>query len=247
MTRGLGTCLRAGVGVLAGVALLAGCELPGAPVEEASPTTTSTALGSEPPDPRDAHLTTALEELRRSVAAARHALATAQTAAGDEATTAAETAVALLAAQEEIAEEEPDPDPRPLFPGPVVSREETVDYGDAFTETLSAARAAGSAGAPVLDLLRDPVAGDVGTWQRDAEGMLEQIDDAARPTDDVAEAEASVAELAGEGTRALAWALLAAGADDDDLRSAFAERGVAHLDIVLAAVDDALADAAGRS
>jgi hypothetical protein len=223
--------------LVATVLFLGACDLPGAPVEDPSPTPGPTALGSEPPDPHAAALTGMVAELRATVAAARDALLEAGTGSGGEAEDAAERAVALLAAEDELAEDAEAPDPRPLFPGPVTSREETVDYGDVFTGTLSAARAAGPAGAEVLDLLRDPVAGDVGAWQRDAEGMLEEIRATARSAGDVAAAEEAVAELDGEGPRALAWALLAADAGDDGDRAAYAERGVAHLDVILSAID----------
>jgi hypothetical protein len=51
-----------------------------------------------------------------------------------------------------------------------------------------------------------------------------------------------VLELPGEGTRALAWALLAADARDLDDAQAYAERGVAHLDLIVQALDDLLAE-----
>lgn len=216
-------------------------------LEEATPTavetTTSapTALGEDPPDPRVEALAEALTQLRESVRAAREALVAAGEGGGD-AAGAAETAVALLVADEPLAEGAAPRSPAPLFPGGSTSREETIDYGDAFTTTLTQARAAGPAGADVVALLRDPLAGDVGTWQRDGEGMLDLIRTAARRTSDLDEAEARVAELPGEGAKALAWALLADSARDDELRAAFAERGVAHLDLVLAAIaelDDA--------
>lgn len=217
---------------------LSACTLEEAtPTAEETTTSAPTALGEAPPDPRVEALAGALAELRSSVRAAREALVA---AAEDPAS--AETAVALLVADEPLAEGAPPSSPAPLFPGGSTSREETIDYGDAFTTALTQARAAGPAGAEVVDLLRDPLAGDVGTWQRDAEGMLDLIRTAARRTSDLEEAEARVAELPGEGAKALAWALLAEDARDDELRAAFAERGVAHLDLVLAAIaelDDA--------
>ncbi len=217
---------------------LAACTLEEAvPTEEPSATVVPTALGSEPPDPRAAALTVALEELRTTVAAARDALEGAQTGSAADAS----RAVALLVADEPLSEEASAPEVPPLFPGGDGSREETIDYGDAFSRTLNEARGAGAAGAEVVDLLRDPVAGDVGTWQRDAGGMLALVRRAATRTSDLDAAEATVAELPGEGTKALAWALLADTARSDELRAAFAERGIAHLDLVLAAIDDLVA------
>lgn len=234
---------RAGALLLVGV-LLTGCDLGSTPSGTPSPTAGATALGSEPPDPRDAALTAALEDLRSTVVAAREALVAAGTAEGAGGQDAADLAVALLAADAELAEAEEDPDPRPLFPGPETSRVETIDYGDAFSEALSAARAAGQAGAPVLDLLRDPVAGDIGVWQRDAAGVLDELRSTARDlrSEDLPTAEASIAELDGEGPKALVWALLAADAWGPEERAAYAERGAAHLDVILDAVDGALDD-----
>lgn len=240
--------------LVAGVALplavlaptLVACDLSASPDPAASPTTGPTALGSEPPDPHAELLTAALEDLRGSVAAAREALAAAGDSQGSAGADAAALAVARLAATEELDEGEPAPDPRPLFPGPETSRAETIDYGDAFNETLSAARAAGPTGAQVLDVLRDPVAGDLGSWQRDAAGTLDQIRATARASGDVAAAEVAIAELDGEGPKALAWSLLAADASSDEERSAFAERGVAHLDLLLDAIDEALTERQGQ-
>lgn len=226
-----------------GLLALVGCETTAAPDGgSSSPAAAPAALGSEPPDPHAAVLTSALEDLRASVGAAREALVAAGTADGAAGEDAAELAVALLAAEDELDGATSGPDPRPLFPGPESSRARTIDYGDAFSETLSAARAAGQAGAPVLDLLRDPVAGDLGNWQRDAGGTLDHIRDTARGADDLADAEAAIAELDGEGPKALAWSLLAADAASDEARAAFAERGVAHLDVIVAAIDEALTD-----
>jgi hypothetical protein len=49
-----------------------------------------------------------------------------------------------------------------------------------------------------------------------------------------------VLELPGEGTRALAWALLTADPPTPADVAAYAERGVTHLDLILAAVDGLL-------
>lgn len=185
------------------------------------------------PDPRDDDLLAEVRSLRATVATARDLLRDATADVG-----AAREAVAALTADDRLTDT--GTEVAPLFPGPLSSREETIDYGDAFSRTLTAAREAGGAlGERISHVLADPIAGDLGIWQRDAEGMLDAVDAAARGTS-VEEAEAAVLELPGEGTRALAYALLAARADDDESRAAYAERGTAHLDIVLRAIDDAL-------
>lgn len=212
----------------------AACSDPGPdsePSEEAAATSEPAAT-----DPLEEALYDEVRSLRATVVRAREHLAATRDGAGG----AAELAVAALTADERLAEAESDV--APLFPGPNTSREENVDYGDAFTRTLTAARgASGRFASEVSHMLADPIAGDLGIWQRDAEGLLEAVDDAARARS-VEEAETAVLELPGEGTRALAYALLAVRASDDDARSAYAERGIAHLDIVIRAIDTALGD-----
>jgi hypothetical protein len=224
-----------------------GCTLEEA-LPEAATTVTPTAptRGLDAPDPHVEQLAAGLGTLRGSVVEARTALLA---AAGDDGTEAAARAVALLTADDELTGDVAatgDLPAAPLFPGRETSRLESVNHGDSFTEALTVARSAGSAGRPLVDLLRDPVAGDLGAWQRGAEGMLDAVDAAARATTDVAAAEAAVAELPGEGTKALAWALLARRAGTENGRAAFAERGVAHLDLVLGAIDE-LAPAPGAA
>lgn len=188
------------------------------------------------PDAAEEHLVAQVRDLRETVVTARSLLEGA--AAGEDG--AAEAAVAALTADDRLTEASTDV--APLFPGPLSSREETIDYGDALTRTLTAAReSGGELGIRISQVLSDPIAGDLGIWQRDAEGLLDAVDEAARSSS-VAEAETAVLELPGEGTRALAYALLAARAEVDADRRAYAERGIAHLDIVLRAVDDAMTD-----
>lgn len=204
---------------------------------ESSPT----PQGAPSPDPRADALVGEVRDLRETVATARQLLI--EAADGDPG--AATDAVAALTADDRIADGSVDV--APLFPGPLSSREETIDYGDALTRTLTAAReSGGELGVRISQVLSDPIAGDLGIWQRDAEGLLDAVDEAARSSS-VAEAEVAVLELPGEGTRALAYALLAARAEDDADVRAYAERAIAHLDVVLRAIDDALADAAGAA
>lgn len=193
--------------------------------------------GTASPDPREDTLVVEVRSLRQTVATARDLLEDA--AAGDD--EAAADAVAALTADDRLTDGSTDV--APLFPGPLSSRAETIDYGDALTRTLTAARESGSGlGVRISQVLADPVAGDLGIWQRDAEGMLAAVEDAASATS-VAEAEEQVLELPGEGTRALAFAVLASRAGTAVDVAAYAERAIAHLDVVLRAVDDALAEA----
>lgn len=207
----------------------------------ATPTSTPTVQtpGGSSPDPLEDELLARVRDLRQTVVTARDLLAGATTVDGEE----AEEAVAALTAADHLTDRSAGV--APLFPGPLTSRQETIDYGDTLTSTLSAARAAGGPlGVRISQVLADPVAGDLGIWQRDPQGLLDAVDEAARATS-VAEAEEAVMELPGEGTRALAFALLASRARTDADVRAYAERAIAHLDVVLRAVDDALADASG--
>lgn len=232
------TTAAATVAALAVGLLASGCTLEEAAPDQAATTAATTpARGAEAPDPRAEALAPEVSALRASVGEARDALRTAM-AGGADAADAAELAVALLTADDELAPARDDLPAEPLFPGRATARGDGVDYGDSFTEALTVARAAGAAGGPLVDLLRDPLAGDLGAWQRGADGILDAVDDAARATGDLDAAEAAVAELPGEGTKALAWAVLADRADDQDDRAAFAERGLAHLDLIIAAIDE---------
>lgn len=208
---------------------------------DAQPEGSPAPQDSTTPDPREDALIREVRALRETVATARRLLEE----AADSGPGAAADAVAALTADDRIADGSADV--APLFPGPLSSREETIDYGDALTQTRTAAReSGGTLGVRISQVLSDPIAGDLGIWQRDAEGLLDAVDEAARSSS-IEEAEVAVLELPGEGTRALAYALLAARADDDEDRRAYAERGIAHLDIVLRAIDDAIADGAAGS
>ncbi len=203
---------------------------------EASDTESIGAPDRQPVDePELDALRAAVDILVATTTAARDQLETARQG-GDR--DAAATAVALLTADERL-RTVAAPDLPPLLPGPETSRQETIDYGDAFTLATEAARDAGGAlGGEVARVLGDTIAGDVGAWQRDAEGVLDAVDDVATGRD-VPAAEPAVLALAGEGTRALAWALFAARGDDPATVTAAAERALAHLDLILSALRDA--------
>ncbi|MFA9444115.1 hypothetical protein [Egicoccus sp. AB-alg6-2] len=135
---------------------------------------------------------------------------------------------------------------RPVFPS--VTSEQRGGSGeadDAFTLALTAANdAGGTIGRNVADALRDPLAGDLGAWQRDPAGLLALAGEVASGGGDLHTTEAAVRELPGEGTRAIAWTMLAAEADSIDEVTAYAERGATHLDFAVAALEAALGDLA---
>lgn len=240
-----GPCRRACLAiaaVLAFGAAAAGCASSGSP-EDGDTDGAGAAPGAQatPPDAAAAALAGEAEALTAAVATARDALLEAAGAQELTAARAAATAAATqLVADAPLAEGEEPPDPPAVMPGPLSSRtrEEQIDYGDAFTRTMSAARAAGQAGAPVLGVLRDPLAGDLGTWQRDPAGVLASIDEVVDTASVPEEAEAAVAELPGEISKAIVFARLAAQADTLPTVQAYADRGAAHLDIIDTALSD---------
>jgi hypothetical protein len=228
---------RVRVALAALVALGAACAEPALP-DNAELEGAEEPLGVATPDPARDALVDELEALRGHLAETRDRLAAAVDA--DDAATArrhADAALELFVGQGDGGD--------PLFPTVTLERgSELAD--DRLTRTLTAARdAGGTLGRATLELLRDPLAGDLGTWQRDPGGVVALVEATATPATDLAALEAAVLELPGEGTRALAWTLLTAEARDLDAARASAERGVAHLDIVVAAVDDLLADGDG--
>ena len=230
--------------VAAGLAVvLVGCTGEPDPPPSPTPTTAPTAPVGNDPD-REA-LAAAVTELQDTVAALRAALEAA--AAGDD--TALDDAASLLVAEPAVvldpgaAAATADPSaapatdgdgPAPILPGPLTSREESIQYGDLLTRMLGAARGAGGAGEPALRFLADPLAGDLGAWQRAPDDQLDAIARAGTAPD-LAATEAAILDLAGEAPRALAWVVhgLTVPADAEDA----AGRALAHLAIIELTLD----------
>jgi hypothetical protein len=245
--------------VLAAVAVLGGCTTEPLP----SPAPTPTAGGSPlvAVDPDLEALEGLRTELRDTVTALRSELEGAAT--GDMASLR-EAAGLLVAdpdavtdvpddggngsAQDTAGDQDDDPaasadgtpptvdpgEPAPILPGPLVSRSESIQYGDLLTRTLAAARGAGTNGEPVLRFLAEPLAGDLGAWQRAAGDQLDAIARAGT-SGDLATTEVAILELSGEAPRALAWVVhgLTVPADAEDA----AGRALAHLAIIELALD----------
>lgn len=229
---------RALTAALALTLLLSACTTDGEP--EPTPTPSATVAVEDSLDPQVEVLGARVADLRATVAALRIALQSA--AAGDRG--ALETARDLLAAQQLVPDTStesasegtaaPDDTLAPLLPGPEISRTETVSYGDLLTRTLSAARGAGSTGEPVARFLADPLAGDLGSWQRSPADLLELIESAGA-TPGLDAAQAGVLDLDGEAPRALAWVLH--GIDHPDDASEAAGRALAHLAVIEIALE----------
>jgi hypothetical protein len=220
--------------VALGTAACAEPALPDAPQGEGA----DRPVEVDAPDPARDALVAQLGELRATVAAARDELASAlEPADSASARRAGDRAVAVLLEGGSQAG-----GTSPLFPSTTTERGD-LGSEDELTATLTAARdAGGTLGRAAVEALRDPIAGDLGTWQRDPAGVVATVRDTASSRSTLEALERAVLELPGEGTRALAWALLTADARDRDSAAAYAERGVAHLDIILATLDDLLAE-----
>ena len=238
---------------LLALAVLAGCTSDPDPAPSPSPSATPAVLPTTDPD-REA-LAATLVELRTTVEELRTAL---EAAAGGDAGGLEDAIVLLVAEPDQVTSApgqgagtddtdgtttETDDDvptvtpaggPAPILPGPLTSREESIQYGDLLTRTLAAARGAGSAGEPALRFLADPLAGDLGAWQRAPADQLDAIASAGTAPD-LAATEAAVLDLAGEAPRALAWVVhgLTVPGDAQDA----AGRALAHLAIIELALD----------
>lgn len=225
---------------LAAAVALGGCSLPTTEPPPSGIEPAEAPVASSTPDPARDQLVAEIDRLRATVAAARDAFAGALDATGSNAARAdAAAALELLVAPPSSdATDGTDDDLRPLFPSEPAERDLPDGTADQLTVTLNQAReAGGSLGDTVVDLLRDPIAGDLGAWQRDATGVLASIDATIAEAPSLEQQEAAVGELPGLGTRAIAWARLTENAASTDDATRYAERGVANLDVIIVTLD----------
>lgn len=222
--------LRATVLCMALLAMLAaGCTEP-----DVTPEDGTAAGGDIPPPPEvaeeDEELRAQIERLDTVVTTAQEGLADAQDAATlTAAVGGAEQALRALLAEEGTGSPAGDG----LLPARTTDRGDATVPSDLLTETLTIAQDRGGVlGTRTAEVLRDPIAGDLGAWQRDAGGMVELARTTAASSTDIATLERAILDLVGEGTRALAWTFVAVDADDLELAQAAAERASAHLDII---------------
>lgn len=228
--------LRTTVLCMALLALLAaGCTEPDVTPEDGS------ATGDDSPPPtevaeEDVQLRAQIERVDAAVSTAQEGLADVRSAATlSSATSAAQRALDALLADEDP----PSSDRGGLLPSRTTERGDATVPSDLLTETLTVAQdRGGELGTRTAEVLRDPIAGDLGAWQRDAGGMVALARSAAASSTDIATLERTILDLVGEGSRALAWTFVAVDADDLDLAQAAAERAGAHLDVIAAALDD---------
>jgi hypothetical protein len=193
------------------------------------------------PEPGRDEVVAWLGELRTAVAAARDELAAAVETPDASAAQRGTRAVALLIDAPGL--DGDDASVTPVFPSTTTERGSIEGADDLLTVTSTAARdAGGELGRATLELLRDPLAGDLGTWQQDPAGVVTAVRAVADRRGELPALEQAVLELPGEGTRALAWALLTSEARDGEAAAAYAERGVAHLELILLGIDDLLGE-----
>lgn len=234
------------------LAVAAGCGDAAPAPNATTDATDGTDEGLAEYDPAGDALLLQLDLVEATVVAARDALRAASTATDPAATrTAVIDARSLL-----LAEGAGTDGTAPLLPAATAERDTTSTLpGDLLTAT---ATLAGDDVSPrartVLELLRDPIAGDLGAWLRDAEGMVALVRsvgaEALAAGDALDVAEETVRGLDGEATRALAWTYAASDALEagrPDLAREHAARGAAHLEVVRLGIglarDALLADA----
>jgi hypothetical protein len=96
----------------------------------------------------------------------------------------------------------------------------------------------------VLELIRDPLLGDLGAWQRDPIGVIALMRAVAAAHAETGtstmELDAAILEIPGELTRALGYALLIVETEDATLAGHAAERAIGHLGVVVVALELAI-------
>lgn len=217
----------------------AACSVPALDTPDGDTDPAEAPRAASVPDPARAELVAELEDLRATVTAARDAFAAASEADGPSAIRSAlQDASAALVTDAPGGGEVPDTGA--LLPAESGDRDRASDADAALTAVLTVAREAGVAGSRVIDVLRDPVAGDLGGWERDAAGQLELVDDVVATADGVPVEETDLlvlGELPGLGPQAVAWARLAEGASTADDARSFARRGTVATDVMLDALE----------
>lgn len=235
-TRGVVTALA-----LALLASGCGTALPG-PSTDASDADAGAGAAAQPeaPDPTGTALLAQLDRMEATVLAAQAALRDAADAATPVAARdGARAALALLVVggADRIVDGPPE-GLTPLLPATAAAREGGVTAADLLTATVTVAGDEGSErGRVVLELLRDPIAGDLGAWQRDPGGVIAlvraAVAEAVAAGDDVDTLDLRLRELPGQATRAIGWSIAVLDARDLATAQACAARGAAHLEVVL--------------
>lgn len=181
-------------------------------------------------DPATDELREAVVEISDTVEVARDALERASETEGPTQREALDEAFDVLLADPDAAGDSDEG----LLPARSSERERAGAETDRLSATVSLARdAGGELGRATVETVREVIAGDLGAWERDAEGVVASLAASVEGLTDLEEATGVILAIPGDGTRALAWTLLARSSADAELVAAAAERGAGHLEIVL--------------
>jgi len=230
--------------VLLTAVLVVGCSLPGVPVE--LPSGEPQRTGGADVDPLEAidggsdALRAQLDAVAVRVADARllfeaaGALDATDEAARDDIEALGLRILELMLGTEELRDG--------LLPAIAADRS-AIGSEDLISRTVTLAGDVGGERARlVLELVRDPMVGDLGAWQRDPLGVIALVRASVEDATDVATLDAALLELPGELTRALGYALVLTERAEPALIEHAAASGAARLRVVLVAL--ALADEA---
>lgn len=242
--------------------LVSSCSFPGVPIDPVPAGPPTAVAGDAVPlaefDGAGAQLRAQLDIVATQVADLRLLFETAGTldaAEPDDRAALAEIGarlVELLLGSEEVATEAADGTAAPPGLLPAVAPDRAaLGSDDLVTRTITlAGDVGGERSRLVLELVRDPMVGDLGAWQRDPLGVIALVRAAVTGADDVASLDAALLELPGELTRALGYATVLAERDEPTLLAHAAASGAARMRVVLIAIslaDEELARAGPSS
>lgn len=226
------------LGVTLVAALAAGCSLPGVPIE--LPSEAPQRTGGADVDPLEAidggsdALRAQLDVVAARVADARllfeaaGALDATDETAREDIVALGTRILALMLGTEEARDG--------LLPAIEADRS-AIGSDDLISRTVTLAGDVGGERARlVLELVRDPMVGDLGAWQRDPLGVIALVRTAIEDATDVASLDAALLELPGELTRALGYAFVLTERSEPALIEHAAASGAARLRVVLVAL-----------
>jgi hypothetical protein len=137
------------------------------------------------------------------------------------------------------------------MPGLLPARE--PDRAGASSDDLMTAlvTAAGDLGGDrsqlIMELVRDPMVGDLGAWQRDPLGVIALVRATVAGATTASALDAALLEIPGELTRALGYATVLSATTDPELARHAALQGGARLGVVLVAIELAIETLGGST
>jgi hypothetical protein len=127
-----------------------------------------------------------------------------------------------------------------LLPAIAPDRAE-VGSDDLVTALIAlAGETGGERGRLVLELVRDPMLGDLGAWQRDPVGIITLLRSIADTAEDPSTLDSALLDLPGELTRTLGYVLAIAATDDADLVAHATRQASGRLGVVLVSIELAI-------